>query len=106
MSIDYGSYSGWTARDLLNGKGDRAAQTMLDEGINVTRDGIKELAKRISATSGEADALIAGASGNINKADVADRLRPIMAEFQKQVNPNADVAEWLARDDPAWGSRP
>lgn len=78
-------------KDLLNGKGQRAAQTMLDEGINVSSGGVQKLQGEISKQAQLADALINGANGSVKKDVVASRLQDTMKTYEKQADPLGDM---------------
>ena len=69
-------------------------QTLLDEGVNVTRGGIEKLNKIISATSSEVKNAIAGLSSapSISPLRVAGRLNQTARKFGNQVAPQADLS--------------
>jgi hypothetical protein len=72
------------------------AQTMLEEGVNVTYGGIAKLQRLLSATNAEIRAAIAQSPALISKKAVASRALPTAAKQAQTVNADkalADVAD-------------
>jgi len=80
-----------TMRDMLLGKGERAAKTMLDEGVNVSEGGVRKLQGIGSKLNAEVDALINGSPAQINKYAVESRVRGPEQTFRLQANPQDDL---------------
>lgn len=78
--------------ELKSGAGARAAQTMLDEGVNVGKGGVRKLDKRISDVNDAITDAVSDSSATINRADVAKRLDDVRAKVGTQVTPEADLA--------------
>ncbi len=81
------------AAALRKGQGDRAVQTLLDEGITVSRGG----ADKLRGLGEEQNRLAAAElakypNAQISKNAVASRLGDTERKFQAQVNPQADLA--------------
>lgn len=77
--------------DALQGKGDRAVQTLLDEGVNVSRGGVEKLRTIGEELNRKAAGEIAGSTANVDKNAVASRLLDTEKKFQAQVNPQGDL---------------
>ncbi|HEX3161130.1 MAG TPA: hypothetical protein VHQ92_01005 [Pseudolabrys sp.] len=77
---------------LETGKAGQAIDTMLDQGINVTRGGAEKLNARIEVINDAIKDYINNSPAIIDKAAVANRLNGLVAKFQKQVTPLSDVA--------------
>jgi hypothetical protein len=60
-----------TQSDLMTGKADRAVNTMLDKGINVTRGGMAKLREEGSALNDQAANVIANSTATVDKAQTA-----------------------------------
>lgn len=73
------------------GKAAAGIDTLLDEGINVTRGGAEKLQTRISALNDSIAERIENSPATIDKIAVAERLRPVIDKFAKQVNMLDDV---------------
>lgn len=80
------------SKDLELGKADRAIQTMLDEGVNVSRGGMDKLRGMGNNLNTRAANEIAGSTATVNKYDVANRLYDTERRAMSQVNPVDDVA--------------
>lgn len=72
--------------------GQRAVQTLLDEGINVTRGGVEKMKGRISSLNDEIDAIIANSQGTVDRSQVVAALRDVRDRFMNQVTPQGDIA--------------
>jgi hypothetical protein len=79
-------------KDLLQGKAERGAETLLDNGINVTPGGMANLRALAEAKNQEAANLIANSNATVDKGAVASRLGQTMADARSQVNPASDMA--------------
>ena len=66
-------------------------QTMLDEGITVSRRGLEKLNGLIAATDDEIRAAVRGSPAEIDTAAVATRIDDLEAQVSRQVDPAADV---------------
>lgn len=72
-----------TFRDLDLGKADRAAQTLLDEGINVTRGGIEKLRMMGTALNKQVDDIIARWPwATVDKGQAAGRIHDLIAKIE------------------------
>jgi len=80
-----------TGKDLLLGKADRAAQTLLDEGINVTRGGMQELRGKASAINDVVESIIGSSSATVDKGSVASRIQDVVNRIEKS-NPTPQDA--------------
>lgn len=74
------------------GKGARAVDTLLDEGINVSEGGADKLRARVEDLNQRIADQIANSTAVVDKELVVSRLQKKLDEFAKQVNPNADLA--------------
>jgi hypothetical protein len=81
-----------TIEALRTGKAARAIDTMLEEGINVSKGGVEKLRSKIGEINQQITDAIANSSATIDKSKVADFLREPLKKFSQQVNPNADIA--------------
>jgi hypothetical protein len=66
-------------------------QTLLDEGISVTKSGMAKLESLVSATNDQIKAAIAGSSAEVPALRVAGRLSDTARTFTNQVNPASDL---------------
>lgn len=85
--------------DLMSGKADRAAQTLLDEGLNVSRSGVDALYKRASGFDRIVDDVVAraGQAGlTVDKGKVAARVQDYLSKQSK--NPFGTNNEKIAED--------
>jgi hypothetical protein len=67
-------------------------QTMLDEGINVSRGGLEKIQNKITTLNDQIKEVIAESPAKIDKAGVAARLDDLVNRFQKQVASADDTA--------------
>ena len=81
-----------TLDDHKSGAAAKAAQTLLDEGVNATKGGVAKLSDRIESTNEKITKAILESKATVNKNEVAGRLHEPMERVSKQVNPKADVA--------------
>lgn len=75
---------------------DRAVQTLLDEGINISESGVAKLQEKVAQGKEAINTAITTAANNpstptIDKAAVAGRLKDVIARFEKQPLPEADL---------------
>lgn len=80
-----------TGKDLVLGKADRAVQTMLDEGVNVSRGGMDKLRQRGEELNARAQLLLNNSPAQVNKYAVESRLRGPEQTFGLQANPQSDL---------------
>lgn len=83
-----------TSADLISGKAERAVETLLKEGENVTTGGVARLVKQVRGLSAEVDDLIANAEKSgvtVKKLEVAKRAQSVLDDFADQVTPQADM---------------
>lgn len=71
--------------------GGKLAQTLLDEGVNVTSAGLSKLQSLLGKTNAEIRALVAEAPGQIEKKSVAARVLPVASKRAQQTNPTKDL---------------
>lgn len=69
----------------------RLVKTLLDEGVNVTPEGLAKLNKVLGASRDELNTLLSQAPGDINPLRVASRLSDTARKFANQVNPTSDL---------------
>lgn len=81
-----------TQRDLLEGKAQRGAETLLRDGISVTPGGMEKLRSLADDANAEAGRLIANSTAHIDKNAVAQRLDGTDHRFARQVVPQGDQA--------------
>jgi hypothetical protein len=73
------------------GKAATAIDTLLDTGTNVSRAGADKLQARITDLNQQIADQIANSTAVVDKKAVAGNLNQVMADFKKQVNPDADI---------------
>jgi len=81
-----------TLNELKSGKAATAIDTMLQEGIGMTKAGIQNLRDKITAVNDDIKEAISKSTERINLGDVYKPLKEKLDQFKKQVNPNADLA--------------
>jgi hypothetical protein len=74
--------------DHLSGRGARAVDTMLDEGVNVSAGGVAKLRSSIDDMNGEIADLIKNSSATVDKGKVASRLQDVMKKYEASVDAN------------------
>jgi hypothetical protein len=79
-------------RDLMTGKAQRGAETLLKEGINVTPGGMEKLRTLAEGANDDVARIIAGSSAQIDKGAVARRVDDTRRTFTNQVVPQGDLA--------------
>lgn len=71
-------------RDLQTGKAARAAATMLEEDVNVTKAGVAKLKSKGEALNQEVTDMIANASGKtVDKGAVASRIQDVISRVER-----------------------
>lgn len=75
-----------------SGEAATAIRTMLDEGLTVTPQGVRQLRGKIDQLNAEIKDIIAKSPATINKSAVAARLESRLKAVKDQVNPQSDVA--------------
>ncbi len=80
-----------TLEQLRTGKAAKAIDTMLQEGINVSKGGIAKLRSKISDLYDEITQAIAGSPATVDKGKVARKLLGLFVRLEKHVTPQADV---------------
>jgi hypothetical protein len=78
--------------DLKSGAAGKAVDTMLEEGINVSKGGVSKLNEKIDALNLEIADRVKNSPKVVNKYAVAERLQELMDWFKKQVTPMSDMA--------------
>lgn len=73
-------------------KASAAIDTLLDEGVNVTRGGVEALQSKISDLNTKIATAIQDSPAVVNKSVVASRLQGALEKFEKQVTPSSDLA--------------
>lgn len=76
---------------IRRGKADQVVQTLLDEGVNVTPNGVRKLQGLLGATNDEITDAVATSGAKINPFKVTSRLSDTAKTFANQVNPSADL---------------
>jgi hypothetical protein len=77
--------------DLKSGNAQKAIQTLLNEGVNVTPGGAAKVDARIGSLNDLIGEAIENSSGRVSKNAVAGRLQDVTNRVERQVNPAADV---------------
>ena len=81
-----------TLKNLQTGKATRAVDTLLDEGINVSKGGAEKLQGKITDLNDQIKDKVATSKSVVDKDAVASRLKKVMDDFTKQVTPATDLA--------------
>jgi hypothetical protein len=81
-----------TLEAARTGKAARAIQTMLDEGISVTKGGMQKLRGKIDELNQEIKQRIAQSTATVNKRQVVRYLDDLTNRLKTQVNPQSDLA--------------
>lgn len=79
-------------REAMKGTGERAVQTILDEGVNVSKSGAETLDARIDAINEKVKAKIQNSTAVVDKYDVVTRLDETVNKFKNQVSSTNDLA--------------
>ena len=78
---------------LPKGEADRAIDTLLKEGINVSKGGLAKLDTKISDINDKIDEKISSSTAYVNKNSAASNIKGALDKFKNQVNPGADIRE-------------
>lgn len=78
--------------ELVSGKGQKAVDTLLKTGTNVTEGGAEKLRGRIDDINKEITSIITGSTKEVDKATVAKALRDVESRAFLQANPEGDLA--------------
>jgi ribosomal protein S20 len=70
----------------LSGRGGRAVQTMLDEGVNVSQGGVNKMRSAVDSLNSEIKGIIANSSATVNKQAVASRLQDVMKKYEHSID--------------------
>lgn len=81
-----------TLEALRTGKAASAIDTMLEEGVNVTKGGVEKLRSQIGELNQQIADAIASSPATVDKGKVASELQGTLNKFLNQVNPSADKA--------------
>ena len=71
-----------TPDDLLSGKAEMAAQTLLDKGLNVTRGGMSELRNQATALNDQVTSILEKSGATVNKAEVASKIQDVIKNIE------------------------
>ena len=77
--------------ELKNGDAAIAIDTMLNEGLNATKGGVKVLKEKIGELNDQIKTAIENSPASIKTGDVGKALLDTMKRFQNQVNPQMDL---------------
>lgn len=80
-----------TLQQQRSGQAAKAIDTMLDEGVNVSKGGLEKLRGKIDVLDDEIETAIKGSSATVSNPAVANRLRDTFNRFKNQVTPDADL---------------
>lgn len=75
---------------LRDGSATKAINTLLEEGINVSKGGVASLRSMIDDLNGQITRAIADSPATVNKGQVASELTNTLKRFERQVTPGAD----------------
>jgi hypothetical protein len=81
-----------SAADQVSGNAAKAIDTLLENGVNVSRGGLDTLQGRISTINEKIASAIENSPATVNKQVVASRLQGALDKFEKQVTPTSDLA--------------
>lgn len=74
-----------------SGDANRAINTLLERGVNVTQGGAQKLSGEVSRLYDEVDSIIKSSKATVDKGWAAAEVSKVLDKFRKQVNPSADV---------------
>jgi hypothetical protein len=66
----------------MNGDAEKAVQTLLDEGVNVTKGGVEGLTARIDTLDDALDQAIKGSTARLQKTDALKGLKDVIKEYK------------------------
>ena len=81
-----------SSKDIVSGNAQKAVQTMLDEGVNVTPGGVAKLRKTIDALDQEVSSRISSSGGSVEVGKQPTKaIIDALERFKNQVNNKADT---------------
>lgn len=80
-----------TLKDLQTGRAATAVNTMLEEGVNATMGGVRELSDKITRINDAVKSRLSESSATVNKEEVASRIKDIISRVEK-TNPTPQDA--------------
>lgn len=81
-----------TIAELRKGNVEPAIQTLLDNGINVTKEGVAKLREKIVALNDDISERIASSNARVNVDDVLNSLSGTRGRFLNQADPHSDLS--------------
>lgn len=78
--------------EIRSGKAVKAIDTLLNEGISVTKGGVAKLKAKISDLNDQIAKAIEGSTATVDKQAAASEMKGLLSRVEKQVNPQADTA--------------
>ncbi len=75
-----------------SGDAEKAVNTLLDEGINVSKGGVAKLQEKIGGLNDQIVRAIANSPATVDKGRVASALTDTISKFERQADPHADLA--------------
>jgi len=75
----------------MSGEADKAIQTMLDKGINVTSGGEAKLQGFIADLNSQIKSQLSNSTAVVNKSKPAAEVLDTIKQFRNQVNPSSDI---------------
>ena len=80
-----------SSKAIRSGEADRAVETLLKEGANVTSGGAAKLRTMIDALDDKVSKAIEMSSASVKKSHAADAIKGTLQRFREQATPGADV---------------
>jgi hypothetical protein len=71
-----------------SGKAARAVQTMLDEGVNVSKGGVDKMRSSINSLNDEIAGIIKNSGAKVDKNAVASRLQDVIKKYEASIDPS------------------
>jgi hypothetical protein len=81
-----------TYKQLKTGKADVAARTLLENGLDISRESVEVMKNKIAGINEQIADKVKSSTGTVNKTDVLSYLDELRAKKSSQVNPTADLA--------------
>ena len=81
-----------TYKQLKTGKADVAARTLLENGLDISRESVEVMKNKIAGINEQIANKVKSSTGTVNKTDVLGYLDELRAKKSSQVNPTADLA--------------
>jgi hypothetical protein len=78
-------------KHVLSGKADKAVDTLLEQGINVSRGGVTKLQQQIGGLEDEISRVLSKSPASVDKYAVAATLKDAWAKVQKELSPDAST---------------